>query len=306
MTSGDSGQRLGEPPIGYRLPEEAHVGRVVLQVADLDRSVEFYATVLGLRQGDRGGASPDRWARLSAKDDTRSLIELRERPGARRVPRRGLLGLFHFAILVPNRPTLGRFLRHIVDRQVPLGAADHMVSEALYLTDPDGLGIEVYRDRPKADWIVRNGLVMGGSDPIDSSGLLDAARGAEFDGMPAGTQMGHVHFHVGDLEVAGAFYHAALGFDRVPWPLPGALFLSAGGYHHHVGLNVWAAGSPAANDQDARLLEWELRVPSAADVGAAASSLAAAGYDVAAGMEDAMSSDPWGITVRIRAQSDPA
>jgi catechol 2,3-dioxygenase len=180
-----------------------------------------------------------------------------------------------------------------------------MVSEALYLTDPDGLGIEVYRDRPRADWIVRNGLVMGGSDPIDSSGLLGAAQGAAFDGMPAGTRMGHVHFHVGDLDDASAFYHAALGFDRVPFPLPGALFVSAGGYHHHVGLNIWAAGSPAASDQDARLLEWELRLPSAIDVGAVAASLADAGYDVAAGIHDARSSDPWGITVRICAESDP-
>src|SRR5688572_6885604 len=179
---------IAQAPPGYRLPPDAHVGRVVLQVSDLDRSLDYYSSTLGLRPADGSATAsgqPDRGrsATLAPHDDERILLELRERRGARRVPERGRLGLFHFAIVVPDRPALGRFLRHILDRHAPFGAADHMVSEALYLTDPDGLGIEVYRDRARGEWIVRDGQVMGGSDPLDAQGLLDAASGATWDGM---------------------------------------------------------------------------------------------------------------------------
>ena len=288
------------PPPGFRLPAAAHVGRVVLQVADADRSIAYYTSTLGLRVSEAIGTGSD-VVHLTASDDERMVIELRERRGARRVPQRGLLGLFHFAIVVPDRPALGRFLKHAIDTHVPLGAADHMVSEALYLTDPDGLGIEVYRDRPREEWIIRDGRVMGGSDPLDASGILDAAGEQAWSGLPAGTRVGHVHFHVGDLERARNFYHRALGFDVVNWAFPGALFVSAGGYHHHVGLNTWAAGAPPASDEDARLLEWQLVLPGQADIDKAVESLRASGYD-AQSMDGAFTaSDPWGITVRLLA-----
>jgi len=137
------------------------------------------------------------------------------------------------------------------------------------------------------------------SDPLDRAGLLAAAGAEAWQGLPAGTTIGHMHFYVGDIPAAEAFYHAALGFDKTIWTLPGALFVSAGGYHHHVGLNTWAAGSPVATDDDAKLLFWELVVPDPASVQAAAGRLRDAGYRVAS--EDGMFSadDPWGITVRL-------
>jgi catechol 2,3-dioxygenase len=301
-------QTISTPPPGYRLPPEARIGRVTLQVADLTRSLTFYREVLGFREGREIEGAPAGTpagadgpvATLTSQDSDTVLVELHERPGARRVPTRGLLGLFHFAIVVPDRPALGRFLRHIIDRNVPLGAADHMVSEALYLTDPDGLGIEVYRDRSRSEWIIDNGRVMGGSDPLDAEGILDAAGGQPWTGMPAGTRIGHVHFHVGDLARAREFYHLGLGLDHVNWPFPGAMFLSAGGYHHHVGVNTWAAGAPPAAEEDARLLEWELLLPASPDVDRAAASLLAAGHPVHADETGARSRDMWGIVVAIR------
>jgi len=289
---------ISTPPPGFRLPAESRVGRVLLQVADLDRSVDYYTATVGLR-AVRDDDLSARTVHLTPNDDERVIVTLRERRGARRVPQRGLLGLFHFAIVVPDRPALGRVLRHLVDAHVPLGAADHMVSEALYLTDPDGLGIEIYRDRPTSEWIIRDGQVIGGSDPLDAGGILDAAEGQAWSGLPAGTRIGHVHFHVGDLDRARAFYHRALGFDAVNWSFPGALFVSAGGYHHHVGLNTWAAGSPPASDEDARLLEWQLVLPGSADIARAAESLRSSGYGLMEGDDGLTASDPWGITVRL-------
>jgi catechol 2,3-dioxygenase len=175
-----------------------------------------------------------------------------------------------------------------------------MVSEALYLTDPDGLGIEVYRDRPREHWVIRHGQVMGGTDPLDSGGVVAAAAGAPWAGVPAGSRIGHVHFHVADLNQASAYYHAALGFDRVRWSFPGALFVSAGGYHHHVGLNTWAANARPASDDDARLVEWELVLPSEGDVDAARRSLEAARHPVARTADGFRSADPWGTAVHVR------
>jgi catechol 2,3-dioxygenase len=289
-----------------------------LQVADLDRSVSYYEGVLGLRVVERGSQGRAEWVTLGthpapqaeAGSSPRSpwapegaggaLIELRERRGVGRVPPGGLLGLFHFAVLLPDRAALGRFLRHLLDNRVTFGAADHMVSEALYLTDPDGLGIEVYRDRPREQWVIRHGQVMGGTDPLDSGGVVAAAAGAPWAGVPEGSRIGHVHFHVADLNQASAYYHAALGFDRVRWSFPGALFVSAGGYHHHVGLNTWAANARPASDDDARLLEWELVLPSASDVEAARRSLEAARHPVARAADGFRSADPWGTAVHVR------
>jgi catechol 2,3-dioxygenase len=272
-----------------------------VQVADLDRSIGYYTDVVGLRTEPLASDKAQRRALLRPQDDDRVLIELRERPGARRVPERGLLGLFHFAIVVPDRATLGRVLAHLIDAAVPFGAADHMVSEALYLTDPDGLGIELYRDRPRAEWIIRNGRVIGGSDPLDTAGILAAAERQAWGGLPAGTRMGHVHFHVGDLPRAEAFYHRGLGFDVVNWRLPGALFLSAGGYHHHVGLNTWAAGAPPASEGDARLIDWALVVPTVDDAKSVAESLAASDYAIDVRSGEFAASDPWGTVVRLHA-----
>ncbi len=215
------------------------------------------------------------------------------------MPRRGLIGLYHTAVLLPDRAALGRFLRATVAKNVHVGAADHYFSEALYLTDPDGLTLEVYADRPRDTWAIRNREIIGTSDPLDFADLEKAAGPAAWDGLPAGTVIGHMHFYVGDLDAAASFYHAGLGLDKVSWNLPGALFMSAGGYHHHVGVNTWAAGSPVASEHDAKLIEWRLVLPAKNDVDAAAKSIGAAGYAVVATEGGYLANDPWGIAVRL-------
>lgn len=286
----------GESPPGFRLPAETRLGRVRLQVADLRRSVTYYETVLGLRVVEQGDAA----ASLAPHGSDRVLVELRERPGSRPAPGRGRLGLYHFAILLPDRAALGRFTTHLGELGVRAGAADHLVSEALYLQDPDNLGIEIYADRPRNTWRRAGRELMMASDPLDFDGVVRAAQGARWTGMPAGTVMGHVHLHVGDLAQAGAFFSGALGFDRIVWRYPGALFMSAGGYHHHLGTNVWAGpGARPAGEGDARLLEWTIQAGSAASLDGVAGSLASAGHEATRENGEVVTRDPWGTGIRI-------
>ncbi|HEX6816374.1 MAG TPA: VOC family protein [Gemmatimonadaceae bacterium] len=288
---------FGQGPPGFRLPAETHVGAVRLEIADLARSVDYYDEVLGLRVLDRDAHQ----AVLAAHGSVRPLVVLAERPGAAPSPRRGVLGLYHFAILLPDRASLGRFARHLADTGVRAGSADHLVSEAFYLQDPDNLGIEVYADRPRDTWRRMGRQLMMATDPIDLAGLVDAAGSTPWNGMPLGTAMGHLHLHVGAIDAAAAFYADALGFDRTVWSYPGALFLSAGGYHHHLGTNTWAGvNARAAADGQARLAEWTLELPDAESIGAAAASLGAAGHAAEREDADVVARDPWGTRVRLR------
>jgi catechol 2,3-dioxygenase len=285
---------IGVQPVGYRLPEQARVGRVRLQVSDLSQSIPYYTDVLGFAVSVR----EDGVAVLATADGT-PLIELHQQKGIRPVPRHGRLGLYHFAVLLPDRKALGRFVAHLADIGAYAGSADHLVSEALYLSDPDGLGIEVYADRPRAQWKTRGREIVMATEPLDVRALVRAGDAMPWTGMPTGTTIGHVHFHVATLRDAEAFYHSALGFDKVVWSYPGALFFSAGGYHHHVGTNTWAAGAPVATAHDARLIEWELRLPSADDIASTAANGARAGYEIDAPGDDRLMTDPSGITVRL-------
>ncbi len=284
----------GIPAPAYRLPDATRIGAVYLQVSNLQRSLDYYEHVIGLRVAAR---EADR-ATLTAHDDARPLVELHEKPGVTPPPKRGFFGLYHFAILLPSRADLGRLVANLASMGLRMGAADHLVSEAIYLTDPDGLGIEVYCDRPRENWDVRGQELVMETEPLDLMELVRAGEDLPWQGAPLGTTMGHVHLHVGNLEEGEAFYHRALGFDKMVWSYPGALFLSAGGYHHHLGTNTWSPG-PAASDEQARLLEWELVVPSAADAAAAAGSLAAAGYETEADDTSWTVRDPWGTRLRI-------
>lgn len=287
----------GIRPSGYRLPAGAHPGRVRLQVSDLQQSLDFYQRVLGMRATI---VAPNR-ATLGGGGDEPVLVELVERRGARQVPRRGTLGLYHFAILLPDRQALGRFLRHALPTGTVSGMADHAVSEAIYLNDPDGLGIEVYRDRPVEAWRVdANRQLHMTTEHLDVDDVVDAGGSEPWDGLPSGTVMGHVHLHVGDLTNAEAFYHRALGFDKVVWTFPGALFLSAGGYHHHLGTNTWSSGMPAAMDQ-ARLLSWDLHLPTMEDAAAAAASVVGAGYAAEKDGDHWSTADPWGTALHLLA-----
>src|SRR5688500_5159129 len=226
----------GEAPRGFRLPDATRLGPVRLRIADLDRSIAYYESVLGMRAMEQGATS----ASLGAHRRARVLVELEEHEGVAPSARQGRLGLYHFATLLPDRAALGRCDGHLAQRGVQPGAADHLVSEALYLYDPDGLGIEVYADRPRESWQRMGRELMMATDPLDRNALLRAANGEPWTGMPDGTVMGHVHLHVGDIAQGSAFFSDAVGFDRMVWSYPGALFLAAGGYHHHLGTNVWA------------------------------------------------------------------
>jgi catechol 2,3-dioxygenase len=285
----------GVPPPAFRLPDATHVGAVHLQVSDLEQSLEYYQQVLGLRPYTATAGT----AMLGAHGDERPLITLHTGHGVKRA-RRGAFGLYHFAILLPERAALGRFAAHVSALGVRVGMADHLVSEALYLTDPDGLGIEVYADRPRSAW-QRNGRELAmTTDPLDIGSVIAAGAGQKWDGAPPGTTMGHVHLHVGSLEGAEAFYHRALGFDKTVWSYPGALFLSAGGYHHHLGTNTWSPG-PAPAADEARLLEWDLLVPSPDDADGVKRSLQDAGCTVEESTDGVAAADPWGTRVRVRA-----
>lgn len=288
----------GLPPCGYRLPASTHPGSVTLQVADIERSLDWYGSVLGLAVLGREQGRVD----LGVAEGSPALVRLVERKGAAAVPRAGRLGLYHFAVLLPERADLARFLRHVGELGVRFGASDHLVSEALYLADPDGLGVEVYCDRPRADWEHRDRQLVMATDPLDTDSLLAAAGPGHWDGLPPGTVIGHLHLHVGDLAVATDFYAEALGLDRVVWNYPGALFLSAGGYHHHLGVNTWARGAASPSQDDARLLEWTLELPDRESLEAAAASLRARGYtpEVVGGEPPSVRvRDPWGTALRL-------
>jgi catechol 2,3-dioxygenase len=262
----------------------------------MERSLDYYQNVLGLRVLRRDGDV----ATLGARTGDSPLVALRAVKGTQAVGRHAKLGLYHFAILLPSRAALGSFVQHLAEIGVQAGAADHLVSEALYLRDPDGLGIEVYADRPRDTWLLDGEQLKMASDPLDFADVVRAANGAPWAGMPEGTVMGHVHLHVGDLDDAAAFYHAGLGLDKMVWQYPGALFMSAGGYHHHLGVNTWAGrGAPPAGDTDARLVEWHMVLPSQQDVEAAATSLEQSGYEVKHAGDDRLVRDPWGTRVRL-------
>jgi catechol 2,3-dioxygenase len=280
------------PP--HRLPGETRVGAVTLQVSDLQRSVEYYSNVLGMSVLGR----EDDLARLGVVGTGEQLAVLRRKPGIARAPRAGRFGLYHFAVVLPDRPSLGRFAAHLFSSGVRPGMADHAVSEALYLTDPDGLGIEVYADRPRGSWARQGNELVMLTDPLDIADVIAAGQGESWTSMPGGTVMGHIHLHVGDIAAAEAFYHTALGLDKTVWSYPGALFMSAGGYHHHLATNVWSPG-PSAREDEARLLEWALVVPHAEDAARVARRISDRGYAVSQTGLTWLAADPWGTLVRI-------
>jgi catechol 2,3-dioxygenase len=288
----------GIQPTEYRLPESTHLGRVRLQVADLDRSTVFYESVLGLRTIERTAETVS----LGPHGENREIVHLRQLRSAKPVPRRGLLGLYHFAILLPDRASLGRFVAHLGEIGAYAGMSDHFVSEAIYLTDPDGLGIEVYADRPRDAWRYDERQIYMTTNQLDVNDVISAAGGEKWTGMPPGTVLGHVHLYVDDIAKAEAFYHDALGFDKVVWSYPGALFMSAGGYHHHLGTNTWARGAPPASDADARLLEWEIIVPTSAEAKQAAEHVRAKGFPAKEENGEWILTDPWGTSLRLIAE----
>ena len=233
---------------------------------------------------------------LTAQDG-HPLLRLETHPGVYAAPRRATLWLYHFAILLPDRAALGRFVAHLAALGVAAGMSDHLVSEAIYLTDPDGLGIEVYADRPRSQWRYRGPQLVMATEPLATRDLV-AVAAVPWSGMPAGTTMGHLHLHVGDLAAAEAFYHAALGFDKVVWEYPGALFLSAGGYHHPP-WHKYLVARPAARARPGPPAVLGPHVPGEGHAAAAARSLQSAGYHPEPIADGWVIRDPWGTALHI-------
>lgn len=236
----------------------ARMGLVELSVSDVERSLEYWQDAIGLRLLSR----EDGAAELGA--DT-PLLRLVEEPGAR--PADGYAGLYHVALLVPDRPALAGFLAHVARERIPLeGLSDHEVSEAIYLRDPDRHGIEVYADRPRERWDGRVMELMT-TKPLDVRDLLAADDAGPFEGLPDGTSVGHVHLRVRDVEETVAFYRDVLGMGLTAQLGPMAAFLSAGGYHHHIGANTWeSGGAPQAPEGTARLLRYTIVLPDRAEL----------------------------------------
>ena len=289
------------------------LGAVSLTVTDLGRARSFYEQVLGLVASSATAA--DGTLALTDAGDGPALVVLHEdRDATPFDPRRS--GLFHLAILVPSRLELARSLRRIADAGWRLsGASDHLVSEALYLRDPDGNGIEIYRDRPRADWPYDDrGAIQMATLRLDLSELLgELEREAEPDLAPAvaaGTRIGHVHLQISELDAAERFYCDVLGFDATVRTYPGALFVSAGGYHHHLGLNTWQTrGAPPVVHGGVGLRSFEVLLPDGATLSQTVDRVEAAGIELKrlsgapvppGSPAPALVRDPFGIAVVLR------
>ncbi|HUS94292.1 MAG TPA: VOC family protein [Patescibacteria group bacterium] len=231
-------------------PETA-IGVVSLNVREMSQSINFYVDVLGFQIHSQRGNQ----AALGAGEQ--DLLILNEVTDAIRYP--GMTGLYHLAILVPSRRQLGLNLRQLAESRTPVqGFADHWVSEAIYLSDPDGNGIEIYRDRPRDEWPRIDGQLQMSTETLDIAGIMDELDHQEvsWSGLPPATKIGHVHLQVADIAAADAFYTGVLGFDLVMHYGGAAGFVSAGGYHHHVGYNTWSSLGATQAPANAIGLAW--------------------------------------------------
>jgi catechol 2,3-dioxygenase len=272
-----------------------HIGAVGLVVRDLDRLAAYYRDLLGLSVIERIGGT----ARLGV--DGVVLLELEHRPDALPDDNREA-GLYHTAFLMPTRADLARWIVHIAKHRVPItGASDHDVSEAIYLDDPEGNGIEVYSDRPPERWHRDGKLIFQKTDPLDIEDIvreIDAST-ATYPGAPAGLRVGHIHLRVGDVAKAEDFYCNLFSLD-VTRRRGGATFLSTGGYHHHVACNVWHSdGAGARNARRAGLAWFEFEAADSSAFEAVRTRLQSAGAALAPTPRGFETVDPWGTRLRI-------
>ena len=276
------------------------LGPVTLTVADLDAQTAFYRDAIGLRELRRAGNI----AELGERDGDEPLVVLVGDPAAPPRPAQ-TTGLFHLALLVPSRAELARSIHRVTaaGRRFT-GAADHLVSEALYLDDPEGNGIEIYRDRDREEWSHAGGELQMATLPLDIEGVLDGVpAGDSGNGMAPGTRIGHVHLQVASIPEADAFWVDAVGFDPVVRGYPGALFVSAGGYHHHLGLNTWAGrGAPAPPPGARGLRSFEIVLPHGVALEETLERLRHAGIEVFDEAGRAAVSDPSGNRAVLNAR----
>jgi catechol 2,3-dioxygenase len=268
------------------LPAALRLGAVQLGVRDLERAIEWYERRLGLRLHSR---DPGR-AELGDGDET--VVVLDEDASAIAAGRHA--GLYHYALLYPSRAALGRAAVRLIETQTPIqGASDHGTHEAIYLPDADGNGVELAADRPRERWPQGLGY-SGGPAPLDFDSLLTTVQGEESRALvDEGLRMGHLHLHVGDIDEALGFYRDVLGFEEQA-NLGTAAFVSAGGYHHHLGINVWKGrGVGPAPEHAVGLRHWTAELPTAADVAEVRARLEAAGVPVTDRPGGFLTRDPW-------------
>jgi catechol 2,3-dioxygenase len=280
------------PTFASRAP--LHVGAVALKVRDLDRLIGFYRDVLGLAVLDQTRDS----AALGAGGVP--FLHLEHRPNAKPDDTREA-GLYHAAFLMPTRGDLARWVLHVANNRVPItGASDHEVSEAIYLDDPEGNGVEVYTDRPPETWTWSNGLVRMKTERLDIENLVQAATGAtDYPAAPGGLRVGHIHLRVGDVPAAERFYSDLVGLAVTRGGRHGASFMSSGHYHHHVAGNVWHSAGAGRRDDDRAGLSWFTLEADPASFDAAKSRLAQADIPVADTPTGIETADPWGTRLRL-------
>jgi catechol 2,3-dioxygenase len=269
-------------------------------VSDADRSRRFYEVATGLRATEL-----DDGAIALGTNGGAPLVELQGDGSAPALDPRAP-GLFHLAILLPSRLDLAIAFARLAQARIPLtGASDHLVSEALYLSDPDGNGIEIYRDRPRDEWQVRDGVLQMATIPLDLDSLIGELddRSELSPAAPPGTRIGHVHLQVADLAEAERFYAGVLGFDVTVRGYPGALFVSAGGYHHHLGLNTWnSLGSPPPAPGSVGLESFEIVLPNADELDRVLGRARGAGVETLERPDGWHVRDPFGNDVVLRAR----
>jgi catechol 2,3-dioxygenase len=280
-----------------RLHPTTDVGSVSLKVADLKRSMTFYTGMIGLAVLHQDA----RRAVLGA--GSRSILALEEIPGAAPQPE-NTTGLYHAAIIFPDRHSLAVKIAQLTAARIPLGYGDHLVSEAFYLSDPDQNGLELYRDRPRSEWNWSGSQVRMASDPIDFDSFFGEIRPEEdvavlSPAAPPGTKLGHVHLRVADIPLAEQFYHGVLGFD-VTAHLPGALFVSAGGYHHHIGMNTWQSrGGQPPREPSTGLRQFTILLPDDAELDRLVKQVSLAGVAVERDAISATLQDPFQNRIQL-------
>jgi catechol 2,3-dioxygenase len=281
--------------VAPKLPDALSLGPVHLVARELQRAIDWYKDALGLRLHARGDANAE------LGDGSETVVVLEEDPAA--IPAGRHAGLYHYALLYPSREALARAALRLIETRTPIqGASDHGTHEAIYLPDADGNGIELAADRPREQW--PKGLGYGGGPaPLDFENLVSTVRGGQpSEHVDDGLRVGHLHLHVGDIGEALEFYRDLVGFEEEA-NLATAAFLSAGGYHHHLGVNIWKGrGVGPAPEHAVGLRHWTIVLPTAEDVADVRARLAAAGIALADREDGFLVRDPWGTAVMFLAE----
>lgn len=280
----------------FALTRPAHVNQAHLVVADLETVSAFYRSIIGLKSLEHSASGEV----LGVNDVP--LVTITTRGDVTRAPRTAA-GLFHTAFLVPDRAALAAWLAHAAHAGVRLdGASDHLVSEAIYLSDPEGNGIEIYRDRQPDEWTMfPDGTVQMATEGLDLQSLYDSAAKGSWEGMQDGTAIGHIHLQVGDVPQADAFYRDVLGL-KVMARYPGASFFATGGYHHHIAANIWnSRGAGIRGDAMTGLADYSLHFNDKAALDQAVTALERQEISTTRTASGIAFKDPWGIGLQLSA-----